>query len=362
MSMMRKLRPSASRQWMHCGLSAHAPLDRPEQDGDAAREGTCAAWVAELVRNGDATCAEDMLGKTHNNGWAVDEEMVRHINAYLAVLPIMGKSEVFMQTEHLEGTADDIGWIKGHLAITDLKYGYGVVEAVNNWQLLSYLYLHTAGQHMNDWPDNVTLRIYQPRAIHDQGPLRSWHLTRAEYEPLLQRIGLRIKALVEGENEAHVGPQCTHCMHAVGCQALTQSVYKIADLTTSTRVYHTPSPEQLGDELAMLERMSALLKARRDAVEEEVIHRIAGGRFVPDWTIKSRYGKKRFTVDDASIAMLTGIDPAETKTCTPAELLRRGANPEVVNAITDTPRIGHKLVPFEGEDKVAAQFRAAKLT
>ena len=60
-------------------------------------------------------------------------------------------------------------------------------------------------------------------------------------------------------------------MHAVGCQALTQSVYKIADLTTSSRVYHTPTPDQLGDELEMLQRMSELLKARRDAVEEEAI-------------------------------------------------------------------------------------------
>ncbi len=359
---MRKLRPSASSQWMHCGLSAHAPLDRPEQDGDAARQGTCAAWVAELVRNGDATCAGDLLGKTHENGWEVDEEMVRHINAYLAILPDDGSSEVFMATECLQGTADDIGWTPEGLVITDLKYGYGIVEAVNNWQLLSYLYLFLSDKDINLWPDNVTLRIYQPRAIHDKGPLRSWHLTRDEYEPLVQRIGTRIKALVDGENEAHVGPQCAHCMHAVGCQALTQSVYKIADLTTSTRVYHTPTPEQLSDELDMLDKMAALLKARKDAVTEEVVYRVNSGSYVPGWVIKSRYGKKRFTVDDMTIGMVTGVDPSETKTCTPAELLRRGANPEVVASITETPRIGHRLERFEGEDKVAAQFRAAKLT
>ena len=36
---------------------------------------------------------------------------------------------------------------------------------------------------MNTGPTHVTLRIYQPRAIHDEGPLRSWHLTRDEYVP-----------------------------------------------------------------------------------------------------------------------------------------------------------------------------------
>ena len=137
LTLQRKLRPSAAAQWMRCGLSAYAPLDRPEEDGDAAREGTCAAWVAELVINGDATDAADLLGRVHKNGWEVDEEMVKHINAYLAILPEHGRAEVFMQTEQLEGTADHIGVN----VITDLKYGYRVVEAVGNWQLLTYLWL-----------------------------------------------------------------------------------------------------------------------------------------------------------------------------------------------------------------------------
>ena len=207
----------------------------------------------------------------------------------------------------------------------------------------------------------MTLRIYQPRAIHDEGPLRSWHLTRDEYVPYLDQITARVTELLMGDNEAHVGPHCAHCRHAVGCQALTQSVYKIADLTTSSRVYHTPTAGQLGDELEMLQRMSELLKARRDAVEEEAIHRITSGKFVPNWTIKARYGKKRFTVGVGLIEMLTGVSATEVKTVTPAELLRRNADPKVVASITDTPRIGHTLERFAGPEKVEAQFRAAKL-
>ena len=86
---------TASQRVRRSGCTAACPLTHRwivlTQDGDAAREGTCAAWVAELVINGDATCAEDMLGKVHANGWEVDEEMVKHINAYLAILPADGQ-------------------------------------------------------------------------------------------------------------------------------------------------------------------------------------------------------------------------------------------------------------------------------
>ena len=113
--------------------------------------------------------------------------------------------------------------------------GIGIVEAVENWQLLCLPVPVCVGHAHEHWPDNVTLRIYQPRAIHDDGPLRSWHLTQGRIRAVSGcGSGQRIDGAVDGENEANVGPHCAHCMHAVGCQALTQSVYKIADLTTST--------------------------------------------------------------------------------------------------------------------------------
>ena len=109
---------------MHCGLSAYAPLDRPEEDGDAAREGTCAAWVAELVINGDATCAEDMLGKVHKNGWEVDEEMVKHINAYLAILPRARAGRGLHADASILRARRTTSAGHDEPVITDLKYGY----------------------------------------------------------------------------------------------------------------------------------------------------------------------------------------------------------------------------------------------
>ena len=113
----------------------------------------------------------------------------------------------------------------------------------------------------------------------------------------------------------------------------------------------------------MLQRMSELLKARRDAVEEEVIYRIATGALRAGLDHDARYGKKKFTVDEPVIRDAhRDRSDGDRRHALPPSCFGGVQNEKVVNAITTTPRIGHKLEPFEGEDKIAAQFRAAKLT
>ena len=121
------LRPSNAHRWMSCAMSAHAQATRPVQPTDAAREGTCAAWVAELLYAGTHR-PDDLVGTFHENGWEVDREMVDHIAEYVTVLKRYehAQTEVFMQHgSGLQGTADCIGWTSTDLLyVTDLKYGY----------------------------------------------------------------------------------------------------------------------------------------------------------------------------------------------------------------------------------------------
>src|SRR5690606_24506915 len=80
------LRPSASSIWTKCAanprISEHAKT--VAQDSDAAREGTCAAWVAECVLNGSFATADDMIGMTHPNQWLVTDEMAYFVGEYVA--------------------------------------------------------------------------------------------------------------------------------------------------------------------------------------------------------------------------------------------------------------------------------------
>lgn len=346
---------------MTCGLSASYPA--PDETDDAAREGTCAAWVGETVINGDAHSCLDMLGKTHENGWVVDGDMVKHVQDYVDLMAKrpQGKAEVFMQhpTLPLAGTADHIGWSMDMttLYITDLKYGYKIVS-VDTWQLIAYLFLVLSLIPPDRWPRLIQLAIYQPRATHKDGPYRKKVVSIAEIQPKLDEMQTQITHIIQQRVNAVPGSHCMHCHLAASCTALTRTVYDIWQVVQS-RDFIDPTPEQLSTELTMLQQMSDMFEARKTAVEAEAEARIMGAGFVPGWHVETKYGKRKFTVDDAMIRMMTGIDPTVTKTCTPAELIRRGAKEDVVKSITIKPRIGAKLTRVD-EDDVAKHFAKAQ--
>ncbi len=54
-------------------------------------------------------------------------------------------------------------------------------------------------------------------------------------------------------------------------------------------------------------------------------------------------GKSAWKHDATTIQALTGVDPYEQKTVTPAELIRRGASEKLVKGLCERPVIGRKL-------------------
>lgn len=350
------LQASQADRWMNCALSAQQEPDRPEQQGDAAREGTCAAWVAEMVIEGDAGSAEDMLNKTHENGWQVDPDMVRHVDTYLRVVNQFGtRAEQDYGNSAATCRIDAMRYDQDRdlLYIWDFKYGYGHVDVRENWQLLVEFFLTGIR------PEMVQLAIVQPRGLHKGGAYRKWVLSKAEYTPYLDRIAARIEELTAGASDAVPGPHCKSCPLAAGCEALSDTVYRMMDEVATSRVYETPSPQQLADELDWLTSFETMFKARLGAVQAEAEARLKTGGFVPGYVLEQRHGKRAFTVGADAIRMLTGIDPTDPKLCTPAELIRRGADEKVVENITRTPFIGTKLARIDPED-VLAQFQKVK--
>lgn len=355
------LRASSAPSWMKCGV-----FQSSETESDPAREGTCAAWVAELVLNGDASSADDLLGETHENGWTVDENMVSHMNDYVAMLRnrkgMQGSAEVALQhpTLPLAGTSDHIGWTfqdRTVLYITDLKYGYKIVEPTS-WQLVAYTYMTLSMTPRDRWPDLIHMSIFQPRAIHAKGPYRKRICTIDELMPEFEQMANRIQLIISDQQQCEPAGQCEHCVKAVSCEALTRSVYDMWE-PVQRRSFHEPTPQQLGSELAMLERMREVFDSRYATVRAEAEARIGNGGYVDGWRIQRKFGKRKFTKPDAYIQMLTGVDPTDKKTCTPAELIRRGASEAVVATITEKPFIGFELKRFDADD-VLAELNSAK--
>lgn len=351
------LRASSANRWMRCAASAHPHTsDRPDTDNDAAREGTCAAWVAEVVFNGDATQAIDLLGRTHANGWIVDEDMVRHVQGYIDTVydlaePGTIRAEVYREMDYplsqvkVAGTLDVEFMRKGsstEAVIVDLKYGYGTVEP-SSWQL----HVYGVMKAMSDPFETLTQAIYQPRAIHPGGPFRE-HKTTREYVMLsAKRINEVVSNIASGVAEP--GSHCHHCVKSANCMALAHSVYRGFEMTRC-RDMMAATPQQIADELEMIQAFKEILSARSSAIEAEATEIINSGDVVPGWGLEPKYGKRKLTEDPEVIRGLTGVDAYEKKPVTPLELERRGVPKEMVSMFSTKPFIGKKLTRVDVSD------------
>lgn len=348
------LRPSQAHRWSRCAASV--PFEAaimPEPDSDAAREGTAAAWVADCVLKGDAGSAEDMLGREHKNGWLVTPDMVQHVQGYIDFIRSLGgmtTTETFVRiNEFIAGTLDASTAISsiGSLFVTDLKYGFRIVDVFENVQLILYGFGECI--RLNIIPLKIILGIYQPRAFHPDGIYRTFELTYPQlYQFATDIIAAGYRAL-QPNPLATPGTQCRDCRAINSCVAVTHSLYAAYQFVADVRQQHLNGVE-LGKELDFLRRLEPIFKARLAALQSEGEARIRTGEHIPNWGVKPTYGHRKFTVSAEHVKMLTGIDPTAQAMVTPAELERRGANPVTLGLITETPVVGHKLQPFTQRD------------
>lgn len=348
-------------------MSAHLerhPDALVDEDQDAAEEGTCAAWVAETIINGDASTPEDMIGRVHRNGIEVDEDMARYLVDYVDLAQSLHqhRAEVYRacSVTHdgswiVGGTLDLEGWSSPEdYHVVDLKYGYRIIEPTTD-QIWAYAALAIA--HGNS-AARFHLTIYQPRAVHHAGPIRTITVSRDQVEAYRDRMFARAVQIAAGAGDASPTEYCMHCLGAAKCEALTHSIYAMWTPVRS-RAILDPSDQQIADELAMLKQMQAMTDARRAAVEAEATERLRRGKLIPGWAMMPRPGQRKFKFPGDVVQAMTGVDPYEVKVCTPAELERRGAKSIMVDALSTRPTVGYKLAPYDPR-AVAALFGETK--
>lgn len=349
-----RLPPSSSHRWTNCAMFLQAAAQYPEQpEGDEAREGTCAAWLAQLVLTGQAANCAALVGVTHKNGWLVTAEMAAIVQDYVNMVLKRGgttscEKYVTLSTDPLiAGTTDLSATIASipTLYIDDLKYGRLPVEVRRNTQVVIY-----AGAELRKHPPGtfnlVQLGIYQPRAFHKDGIYRKWVVSVAELEKLCEEIiaaGVRCYA---PNPTATPGDWCTYCPVATRCQALAQTNYTRVSLVHS-QSHRDMTPLEISRELDFLDEAESTLKARKKAVTAEAEQR-AKSENIPGRRLEMGKGDRRFRVPGSIVRMMTGIDPYQApKECTPAELERRGASKDVVNAMSYRPDTVFKLVKMD---------------
>lgn len=345
-----QLRPSSAHMWMRCAAQPRmASMMPPELPGDPAREGTCAAWVAEMVLTGAVSSTNDMIGRSHENGWLVEPDMAYHIGKYVDLVRSNGGD---IHTERrvklndvIEGTPDAFAVMTSShtLCVDDLKYGYGLVEPYRNPQVSIYagaiVRMLTA---RNVRIDVVHLGIYQPRAWHPAGPHRRWSVRPETLMAFVHEIEAAGRRAQDPEAVTTPGDHCRYCPAAATCVGIANANYENYERIARDDQRHMRA-EELSVELAFLERAEAMLKGRKDAIHAEAAARMTKGEYVPDYHLERAAGQRRFTKSRDVIRAMTGIDPRSEKLVTPAELERMGASPSIVARLVETPRTKPQL-------------------
>ena len=300
--------PSGAHVWVHCPGQPELAEQLPKEPRDPrADEGVKAHAMASDVLLGDAS-----LGNS---------EMAQHVGLYIDyVQSLEGELQVERWLdipigEGMRGCADAI--VDG-THVVDFKYGEGPIEAVGNWQLLSYAWALPP-------QDEYQLTIVQPRAYHPEGPIRTWSVTRAE---LRRYVAQMMGASLGGD--LRTGSHCRNCVVRPHCPALRGDVSaQIDHLAVAAELDHLPL-DAAGRELARIVQAEKLLSSRRAALEATLEQALKGGQSVDGWTIKASRGSRVWTVTEEEILALgeaIGIDlatPREAVSVAQAEKRKLG--------------------------------------
>jgi hypothetical protein len=322
-----------------------------EEENPAAREGTAAGEYLQHLLEGNPNIP------THaKNGVPFDSDMKFHVT------PIAEEilAEQFQQEDpkvRCEQRIDwrtrsgitirgsyDISFVKnGNLHVEDLKYGWGIVEVKENWQLLGY----AIGEVMRRGAafPKIILKIRQPRPHHEDGPTRELVLTYPELLAIKERIELRMIEIAEGDKRFVTSPKCRYCPGAAEkCTAMNNAFYRGVEVIHEF-MQDNITERELANQLDLIGRVSEVLKIKSDSLTALAVNRIKEGKLIPGYITDESYSDRKWNsdVNPDMIKALTGKDIIKKEMLSPAQAEKLGISKEFVNSLVTRHFLGMKI-------------------
>ena len=367
----RRLRPSSAGRWVPCpGSVALEALFPEEEESQAAREGTAAHWLASealtvwATTDGGVPHIRGFLGQPTPNGVIVTEEMVDAVEVYVSdVMKIANQvgglqslyveHQVDISTVHpnnagtLDGGAHIVAQSTSRLYVWDFKFGWGIVSAFENWQLLDYAVgllqeMLAKGQECVD----IEFRIVQPRPYHREGSCRSWVLPVAELHPYIERLRMSAQQSQSENAPCVTGPHCGNCKARHDCETLQRAAYRHREILEGT-VPLGLSGAALGNELALAEEIYKLAKDRYEGLQGATLAEIQKGQHVPGWTTEQKLGNREWNGSNEEVLALgelMGVDLSKPAVKSPNQAEKAGGDKAVIKAFTTRNPGAIKLV------------------
>lgn len=318
-------------------------------------EGNAADWIIQQVFTGQFLL-EELVNRQAPNGVYVTEEMADNLKEYLDW--VVGKGEIEQDcsysgsTWQVAGRADHVYYDGNTLYVSDFKYGWKIVDVVENWTLIS----HAVGWMLQTGtlPSQVEFRIYQPRPYHPEGAVRSY---RMDGNVLKERYCQALNILDNLTDQLQTSKHCYRCPSMAICPAAQQAGMNAIDVAYKA-FDSEPTNDQV--EFLMQETQKAMetLKQNLNAYEELTLNRLRSGQRFKNYQIQQDLGRVtwRDDITPELIEAMTGVDVSKRTLPTPKQAMKAGIPEEFVKSLTTRPNKGVKLVRANANEQAAKLF------
>ena len=380
---------SDAHRWVACPGSVLLSLHYPESDDGGARSeyGEALHDLAQrMVVEGQAGRADspsesEAVGSFINDieidpdGFAAARMYADRCIEVMREAGVFGADNLYIERKVAAPNVHEAAWgtvdfavydVKTHkLDVIDAKFGWEIVEASRNWQLMGYAESIIEEIERRDpnftrkWL-RVDLTVAQPFPWHRDGRIRTETITGDELTRRAAVMHERAhEAMAAGgvEPRTLVGPQCKHCPARIGCATHRRAALSELDRSHGLRREDLPAGE-MGAEWRELRRARERIDHRLTALEETIIGNLQTGKSVPGCAIEVSTGRETWQTDPKTTIGLferMGYDVKKPdEPLTPNQAIKRAGVPrDVVRQFTTTPKRGFKLI--EAEKSLAVQ-------
>lgn len=361
--MVTEIRCSSLHRPMQCLGSLSLENLLVQEAGQPAKDGTaCGELLSEMIRQ---CTPKPKIGATASNGTFLDQDMWYHAQDTYNTILQRAQGNRIETEERIDWVAVpdklkirgqfDISFAVGDtLHIEDLKYGYGIVDVKENWQLLGYAIGQTirlAQLHLYT-PKYINLTIHQPRPYHEDGRVRSWIITYEELVNYCNQIAARMINLITGDRTLSTSKACKYCEGASVCPALNRSANKAMDTVLGEWNEKVLTNAEVAEQYELLQRAHELLELRMKSVEQLAISRIQSNQIIPGYAFEMAFGDRKWksNVTAESIHALTGVQILKTEIMSPNQAEKAGVSKKLTTHLTEKPSKGVKLVKKNVEE------------
>lgn len=379
------LAPSSAPQWGHCSGSVVANQNAPDVVSERAETGTASHWVAEqalqpLYKAQAPLVCWSFIGAHAPNGVVIDEEMAEGAQVYVDAVydtveanpgcPILIEQRVDMPHIHPDnwGTPDFALWnaATDTLYLDDYKFGHREVTAELNLQLINY----TAGlmqvcEGMNT-STAVVMRVIQPFCYHAPEPIRTWKTTVKDLQFWFRQLHEKAHQALGNSPTMTSGQHCRDCAAVARCRTARRMTYSVIDYVAEPYEINSMDGADLAAERRILEVGAKIVKARLDAVNDQLHTLISAGDTSSGLAIEAGQGRLKWVAPTAQVLALGrqfGVDLQGLKPITPTQAIKavpkpmRDAFEGVIQPLTTRPPTGLKLILAENS-RTARAFKS----